>query len=391
VKLHLALNGLSQWKEKLKLKNENDPVYAAYQEISAEIHQSVSRQFSEWCTEFNFNKIFNQKTQRLQALRERIGSLSLSSHSEEVNEVCSTLVDKISRENSRVPYYEIRDQVNNQRTKMANELFNQKNTEVQKQLDEMFADLPNSNSAINAFLHQSNNGPLATALAKKELEEAPREMSKALHDAPLKFVKEALQGSASAVNHIARYILDYQFSAYIDKQKEALQEQKTRCQPLQQEINKLNLAKDTTAPDISNVCHWVPASLKHSLAHHRDRFVYGGVSVQPQTIITNRIISNPSSVAMSAQQIAGRTGGSLGGGSGGGSSSGGGGGGGNNAGGRTRAPFGTGDYSAGGRNSNVGGSGPGSGRFTVLVDNGTKEDVRNMLAQGNHGMTQGAK
>lgn len=357
-KLNQELSYIQQWKDRSwKELSLDNPYQKEYDQALKQCSQSTQSIFIKCKGELDYSTVLAQKKYSLREMREKIGSLSLSAYSKEVDEVCQNMHDDaVSRYGYGVSY-QIQSQINGERSKIAQELSSQKKSDCQQQLYNLFSSIVSSNTVINRFLEHEEIDPLANELTKYEISKGKKQLGEAVN-ASLEEIENALRGCSSTILTIATRVADKQFSELLEQKRKLLQEQKKSREHLEREITVMGLGANEKEVNLLGLCLWVPSSINHnvSVANNPARFVYGGVAVQPRIAQTNQIFSNPNARGISSQQVSGVGGGSSNGGNGG--------------------------------NSGSGGFG-GNGRFTMIATGVSKIEAQNILLQGNHDLTQG--
>lgn len=329
----------------------------AYQAALTSIEQQLSQDIQKQREMLDANKIAQEKRIALKKLRTEIGTLQFTTTSREVQEACDDIYrDNISRYGQSASS-SIRSQINAQKSSIAQRLSEQKKKAVYQQLNELFASKIPNKRIIDRFLDQSDIEGLTQALTQYEITEAKKIISQQM-GVTVKQLDNALQGNQSATHTLAKTIADKQFNEVIKDQQPSLEQRKQSRVALARQLNSLSVGKKQPELDLLGMCLWVPASMNHenTLSGNRSRFVYGGVSVQPNIVMANGSAPPSGTRGLSAQQIINGGGGGGNGGQGGGSGS--------------------------------GGSGGGGGRFTYIAQNVTRQETKALLRQNDSPLTQ---
>jgi hypothetical protein len=326
-KLETLLADSEHWQRRRKTLDE--AISAAEKEFEKQYNaqknsnqQKLREDFAKWRTDLS--DLPGKQFEKLSSIRAQMGSMGISTSSSQVDDICRSQYQKMrdeitsqcgSSEWDRVSSEAWRT-IESQKSDIAVQLTTMQRNAYREQLTGLFSEVRDEvgSSSYAQFIESFLAGdvqPMAQALSKLNAQQMKQQIQKALLNPSMVDIESALRSDTSAIDHVALYTTDQQFSevrqgkgrqiaklrTLVTTERQEIPSQQSRLQQLDAQFEELGVGKDKPQPDFKGQCMWVPASFWHPPEGARTRLVYGGVSVQARANII-RGDGNPNRVAL---------------------------------------------------------------------------------------------
>ncbi|CAM2944515.1 DnaJ domain-containing protein [Legionella worsleiensis] len=278
-----------------------DPLINLYYKNAFEqMRQNIINQFDALVTELATSVLNKKWSEQLTNITRQIGSLEISPYSKEVNELCRQYSQQLAKDNPGAPSSLIHAEVERQRNDLARTMSQRKQSSIKQELKTLFsASLSGvSSSQLEHVIHLFMRGtpqPLRDLLVATE-------RSKVLAVIKPRFAHCSATLVAKALDDYGR---DAAAEIGLFEARRQLNEIMLIKERLKSGFEEIHLGEEESSDDdLDEQCYWVPASVRHDVDKRSNRysfFVYGGVSLLPQTRVTSGI------TALSGSMISGQS------------------------------------------------------------------------------------
>lgn len=260
--------------------------YKLYRQSAKETWDQVMAQFQEWRTDLSSYALQNKWGEKLNRIKNEIGTLVFDRNSPQVTEYCQCWYAELCRSNPGISSTRIWNEVINPKIhEVVRDLSDSKRKDWRDQLYKSYSERlltfmtsTDIYNAIDLFL-DGDITQLQNELTLKEKNEAAEQVQKQYPASSTTDIASALDyGNDAAAMRVA----------YTEVCRQLKQQQGYKSN-LASEFKRINFGKHEEKVDLTGKCYWVPASVRHEvrkdatgLSRH-SFFRYGGVSLQSKT------------------------------------------------------------------------------------------------------------